>query len=688
MPDWSGGDPTMRLVEPAADRTDRALRAGVLAALVAGWLLTLWPATLPPGDVTRTAVLLVRAAMLLTLPGLAVLLVLRPLAGADALQTLCLAPLLSLALFPVLLLWAGVLGAAWSRVGILWLLITASVAVLWRLRRPLAAPNRGTALALAGAGGAFVLALAVRLWIIRGVPYPSWVDSYHHTLITQKIMETGRVPSDYHPYAPLASFHYHFGYHAWSAFLAWLTGLPAHRAVLWGGQVLNALTVPSLYVLVDRLAHDRRAAFLAATIAGLVCWLPAYYVNWGRYPQLAGHLLLPAGVIFAWETARGPRGPWRPALAGGVVAAGIGLTHYRVAVFYIAAAAIVVIAATVSRHHAAQEEATSSACTNCDREPLADSRWPAAPGHTLSRLLLLGVIALVLVAPWLPSVLAKSAESAQVVSARGGGQTDYFTLDFVLIMGLPRFFLGVSIAAGMWMLARARQCPLGALILAWLGLVVALANPEVSGIPAGFLENGSVIVALYLPACLLLGLAISDAAGLLKRRVRIPRLADGVVALGLIAAAVSGMGDMLAWGFEPGRVFVTNSDLAALNWIRDHTPAEARFAVASNFWLPEGLEGVDAGLWIPYATGRQTTVPPMIYINEAPQDQIAAINALAQRMNDAASPGELASLLRANGVEYVYRGLREPPPWYVHLDAPQVFERIYDAEGVAIYRLR
>ena len=45
----------------------------------------------------------------------------------------------------------------------------------------------------------------------------------------------------------------------------------------------------------------------------------------------------------------------------------------------------------------------------------ADSRWPAALGHALSRLLLLGVIALVLVAPWLPSVLAKSANLAAVM---------------------------------------------------------------------------------------------------------------------------------------------------------------------------------------------------------------------------------------------------------------------------------
>ncbi len=661
--------------DPAVGHAEGCVRGGILVVLAVGWLLTLWPATLPGGDLARTVVLLTRAAMLLMLPGLAMSLLLRPLAGADALQTLCLAPFLSLALFPVLLLWTGLLGGSWSLGAILALLAGSTAVVLWRLRRPIALPGHATLLACLGVAGVFLAALAVRLWVIRGVPYPSWVDSYHHTLITQKIMETGRVPTDYLPYAPLGTFHYHFGYHAWSAFLGWLTGLPAHRAVLWGGQVLNALTVPSLYLFVDRVAHDRRAAFLAAAIAGLVCWLPAYYLNWGRYTQLAGQLMLPVGLVLTWEAARGERGYWRAALAGGVVAAAIGLTHYRVAVFYLAGVLVAACAAAAAR-----------ACAS-DRAS-ARSRL-ARLGSTLAGLALLAVLALALVLPWLPSLLAKSAEAAQQVAARGDvGQTDYFTLDFVLIMGLPKVFLTMSLAAGAWMLARARRRPLGALILVWLALLIFLANPEASGIPSGFLENGSVIVALYLPASLLLGLAISDAADLLARRVRRARLVDGIVALGLVAAAVSGLGDMLDWGFEPGRALVTNSDLAALDWIRRNTPPEARFAVASNFWLTEGLEGVDAGLWIPYASGRQTTVPPMIYINEAPVEQIAATNALARRMNAASSPGEFAAVLRAEGVDYAYRGLRQTPPWYAYLDAADTFERVYEAEGVAIYRLR
>lgn len=654
---------------------DRARKALLVAVLVLGGLLLVWPPALPDADVLRTALLLVRAGMLLLLPGLAVVLLARPLDGSGPLQTLCLAPLVSLALCPLLLFWTGLLGGVWSRGATLALLAVSGGVVGWRLvRGPLGRPSRaewGWALAL---GGVFLAALAVRLWVIRGVPYPSWTDSYHHTLITQLILDGGRVPASYRPYAALDGFHYHFGYHAYSAFLAWLTGLPAHRAVLWGGQVLNALTVPSLFLFLDRLTRDRRAALVAAAIAGLVCWLPAYYVNWGRYTQLTGHLLLPAALVLTHEALQGRLGGrdgrWRSALVGGLLAAGIGLTHYRVAIFYLAGALVVALVA------------------------LARAGWrPARLGRPAAGLLAMGGPALVLVGPWLPSLLRRSAEAAQQVAARGDvGQVDYFTLDFVLIMGLPRIFLGASIAAGVWLLARARRRPLGALILLWLAFLIALANPSVSGLPNGFLDNGTVIVALYLPACLLLGLALADMAGLVGSALRARGgrgwPVDLALALGVAVAAQGGVEAMLSWGYEPLRAHVTNCDLPALEWIREHTPADARFAVASNFWLAEGLEGVDGGFWIPYAAGRQTTLPPMVYINEATPAGIAETNALARAMDAAASAEEFAAVLQRAGVDYAYRGIRAEQPWYCWLEDADVFQPLYEAEGVGVYRLR
>jgi len=471
------------------------VRILVLLALAVAWVLLLMPSDLPASDVWRTALLLVRSGLLLVIPGLAVVLVLRPVRGADMLQTISLAPVVTLSLVPVLLLWTSVWGWRWGLTAVRGAILVGALVVAWKMGSVRATRlGRNVVYGALALGMVFLVALGVRLWVIRGVPYPAGGDSYHHTLITQLIIDGGRVPEGYHPYAPYDGFHYHFGYHAVSAALGWATGLPAHRAVLWGAQVLNALTVPSLFYFVDRVTRDRRAAVIAAAMAAVVCRLPAYYVNWGRYPQMAGQLILPPAVAVTWEVTHRQRGWWRTALLGALLAAGLGLTHYRIAIYYLAALVVLGGALLVVERLRAQRL-----------------------GRRFLALGLLGVVALGTLAPWLPSLLDKTVSAAQEVAARGEiGQYDYLTLDFVLEMGLSRPVLIVASVAGLWLLLRARRRPLGVLILVWLGLVIFLANPSVSRIlPSGFFNNGTVVLSLFLPASLLVGVAAGDILGLL-----------------------------------------------------------------------------------------------------------------------------------------------------------------------------
>ncbi len=639
----------------------------VILALLAGVGLLLVPATLPTSDLLRTLLLLVRAAMLLGPPGLALLLWLEPLPDTNLVETLCLAPLVSLALYPLLLFWLGLAGASWSAPLLRLFLTVCSLLVIWRLaQRDTRTVPRDMIPWLLAVGGLFVLALAIRLVVIRGAPYPSWDDSYHHTLITQLILDSGRVPASYQSYAPLDQFHYHFGYHAYSAFLAWATGLPAHRTVLWGGQVLNALTVPSVYLLVVRLARDKRAALLAAVLAAIVCRNPGYYVNWGRHPQLAGQVLLLPALTLAAAATQATAKRWRAAALGGVLAAGLALTHYRVAIFYLVG--ILVLGAT-----------------------LVVARRERGGGQALLSLVALACLALLLVAPWLPSLLTKTSDAAQQVAARGDtGQYDYITLDFVLDMGLRLPVLIVSLVSGVWLLIRARRRPLGALTLAWLGITILLANPSVSGIPSGFLPNGTVIVALYLPAAILTGLAASDLYGLLQQRLpqnrRVALKVSGILVV--VAVGAAGGVDMIRTGYDPWWRLLSNPDLAAMEWVRENTPEDAVFAVGFDYWISASLSGIDGGYWLPYSAQRQTLVPPMVYITEAPPEDVARINAMAAQIASTTSSADLAQVLHSLGIDYVYRGCRSQPDWYALVDDPALFERVYESEGVRVDRVR
>ena len=77
-----------------------------------------------------------------------------------------------------------------------------------------------------------VISLLVGLWGMRHMVVGLGSDSYHHTLIEQLIIQNGGLPSNYLPYAHLATFSYHYGFHALVAAIDWLTkGIPARLLV-------------------------------------------------------------------------------------------------------------------------------------------------------------------------------------------------------------------------------------------------------------------------------------------------------------------------------------------------------------------------------------------------------------------------------------------------------------------------
>ncbi len=286
----------------------------------------------------QTAISLVVSALVLLLPGTAIYLLARQLfdrSGALSLATSLLAGAgLSIAFWPLLLLYTSLVGLSFSPL-YLWIVLTicAFYIAYFVIFAPRFLPPRDAlwpAVALAGMTG---LALLFRLGDIQGLGVPLFGDSLHHTMVTTMILQTGRLPAGYLPYVQVDTFTYHFGFHTLSAVLGLLAGLSAQQAVLVMGQVPNALAVPLAYLLNRHLFGSRIAGLGAALLTGFVSIMPAYYVNWGRYTQLSGHLLLVVALVF---TVRAMSNGWRRsdvALAAFCVA-GLMVVHYRVLIFF------------------------------------------------------------------------------------------------------------------------------------------------------------------------------------------------------------------------------------------------------------------------------------------------------------------------------------------------------------------
>ena len=75
-------------------------------------------------------------------------------------------------------------------------------------------------------------------------------------------------------------------------------------------------------------------------------------------------------------------------------------------------------------------------------------------------------------------------------------------------------------------------------------------------------------------------------------------------------------------------------------------------------WLNRIWASPDGGSWIWPLTGRQTTLPPLDYINQKGwREEVRAFNETMAKVQDAGAPETLA-LLRAASVTHVFIGAR------------------------------
>jgi hypothetical protein len=700
------------------------LLAGGLA-LVGG--LVLRDSAAPLAWALRGALAALPAALLLAAlyvaPGAALLRLLWPQQGAllrlPLAAWLALALALSAALPPLLLLLCSLLGLPWGGAATGGYVLLALLLAVWPTRpdgtgyalHPRAGrwPWQSTRLD-APSGVLLVLALLVllfNLYAVRDLPTGLLGDSYQHTMIARLLVENGGLFESWQPYAPLTTLTYHFGFHSNAAFVHWITGIEVTQSVLLTGQVLMSCSVLSVAVLLAVLGAPAWAGVWAVLLVGFALMLPSYFVNWGRYTQLTGQVVLVA-TLAGWvalaehvaHAAPGRRWPelWRAVahhwcllLLAALATAALLLTHYRVVLF----GALFVGSYLLALLLAARSARVVAALTGAA--------------------LLSVALALALVAPWLLNVLEGYLlrNATSMVSGGPGSAQLAVTarLSAVHPFYMPRLVVGAAFV-GLLVAGWRRQWRI-ALPAGWAVLLVLTVVPQAAGLPGrGLIDYLTAYSALYLTLPLLVGYLVAlvqAGLGRLGARWRVPPLAGMALLVLLLAGGV-------AWG-APTRLtmidgstqLVSQADMAAMRWIREHTSPDARFLVNS-FPSYGGtlIVGSDAGWWLPLLTGRASTLPPLTYgleVAEEP-DYAQRINALAADLRglpltdrtpvvlDLTTPAALQRLREA-GVDYVYSGATAPAGDarvdYIdteRLAASAAYERVYQQDGVEIFRLR
>lgn len=652
----------------------------VLILIISSGHLLIWAV---PAMLVQPLTVVAATAMFL-LPGLALV----RLLWADALQPAERWPLaigISCVLPPLLLLLSEPLGLRWNMwLGWGYLLVSG---VVWRWPRQYSQPAQWR-ISLRPPDREHLLLLAItamtiitRLYVVRDMPAGMWGDSVHHTIIAQLLVDNGGLFSSWQPYAPLTTFTYHYGFHSNVAWLSWLSDTPTTQSLLIVGQLQSALAAPLVYLLTRRLLGNGAMALWAALIVGLLASMPAYYVNWGRYTQLAGQtVLLAASVVWMALLDRAIKRPvaWVPLLRllilTTLVTAGLALTHYRVGLFaacFVAAYTLYLLLFRVR---------SFAACT-------------ALCGTGL----IAGIVTLAAVFPWLLRLReGRLLLIGQSFASQNVGLSEFNVLpslnDLFLLHTRP-YMLPLAVI-GLGLLLWRRQW-YGLVLVFWAGLVWLVTNPYLVGLPgAGIISNFAVVIANYLVLAPLAGAAIALIFATLAHRLpqAVP-IERWQVLLGVILMIWSSRFQQQI--IEPKYQLLTPADAAAMEWIQRETPPDSRFFVNSFPAYSNTLyAGSDGGWWLSFMSGRQTNIPPLLYGNEAGEQPdyvqtVYDLNAALQH-NPPDTP-ETATALRAAGYHYIYDGpAANPDNEYIDptvLAQSPLYELVYSDAGVTIWKV-
>lgn len=431
------------------------------------------------------------------------------------------------------------------------------------------------------------LAIAWRLYQARDLLLPNWVDSQHHFMIINAIIENGGLPDDLSPYLPVP-FYYHFGYHAVAGLFTALSGLPTGRAMLILGQVLNAAVGLSIYALGKALWRNWRPALTAALLVSFATRMPAYYLSWGRYTLLTGLVLLPLVMAQALDIVRG-KNAWSSTLTLALLTAGLLLSHYFAAMLLAVFLGLLLLVHLVRG-------------------------WQRLPQTLLqlSGILNSATCGLLLAAPWLGRVAEFSASNPRVDTSFPESVTTLLTSGgagyiWQLLGPVSNQWLLLPAGLGL-LLAIIKRCNLGFAL--WSLSLALMALPW--GVTLRPFRPDHFAIVLFIPLVLLAAWFFWQTAGWLGKLLEQRWI--GTLLMMLVVLGWVGWGSLKNRdSINPVTMLVNEADLAGLNWIAENTPPEARFYINTVHWQTQVFRGVDGGGWILPYTGRWALVPTIFY---------------------------------------------------------------------------
>jgi hypothetical protein len=421
--------------------------------------------------------------------------------------------------------------------------------------------------------GAFIL---LRLAFISSVILPLYFDSAQHYEIINNLIRSLDSNEIILLNGPTGTY-YHIGFHLLTAWIVSGLGADISNVILLLGQMIVAALPLSMFTIVKQETGSSRAGLFTVLLAAFGWYMPAYAVNWGKYPALTSVPLILFVTSLAYvslrykDTLTGRNSLW----LNGILFLGIlitGLVHSRsLAILGIIALAWMIV----------------MGWQKLSKPLRLISFFAVITGLVLLILFIRtkDVFDLLFDPYW---------EKGLIVTA------------VILVLGL----------FAQWAYPRLALASILVTLLLLLSLLVPVRVPGYGNLTV--LDRPFVEMILYLPLSFLGGAGLAGLEkGLRQLTVRWPakplRPIVYLCDIFIVLLLVNAYAHYNLYQAECCSI-VGRDDLVAIDWMEKHLPANARIAISSTELRvlasdsPQGAAGGDAGIWITPLTGR-TTIP-------------------------------------------------------------------------------
>ncbi len=428
----------------------------------------------------------------------------------------------------------------------------------------------------------FWISVPLRLAFVSKAILPLYFDSARHYVIIENLLGNIEPSNTTASFPWLTTDYYHVGFHFLAAFLASIMQVEITKTTLILGQMILAVLPLSVFFIIKRGTKSDSAGMFAVLLAEFGWSMPAYAVNWGKYPALTSLALIQFVLCLAYLAVESrntvsTRKNWAlyALLGSGILISGF--FHSR---------SLVIIGIAMLAW--------------------VTARWwqnlPRLPRTLVFCLPILGIL--------LEIIFIQTQEILDPLFEPYG----------------PKGFLVTSIILLLSIFAQ-KTYPQLALsnILAIFLLLCSLFIPAIKIIPRfanlTLLDRPFVEMILYLPLSFLGGLGL---AGLEQTLRRAQATLGGLRILrgGYVGVLFSGLilgNALMQYEFYPSDCcnIVGRDDLAVIDWMDKNLPLDARILISATELIVQssgsvqGYSAADAGAWITPLTDRVTI--PLLY---------------------------------------------------------------------------